>query len=69
MGYGAFLTNFARGTNLLIDAIRADVESMGKSGVDGAQIRLKQTQNALIDLLLALDPQYVRFSRDQRAKA
>jgi hypothetical protein len=69
MGYGAFLMGFAQGANPLIDAIRADVESLGKTGIEPVRARLRETQNALIDLLLTLDPQYVRFSRDQRAKA
>jgi hypothetical protein len=68
IGYGAFLKTFTPGTNPLIDALRADVASLGISGISPASDRLKAIQNALIDLLLMLDPDYIRFPEDRRSK-
>ena len=67
IGYGTFLKRFTRGANPLIDALRADVELMGTHGIDAYE-RLKSIQNALIDLLLMLDPEYIRFPADRRTK-
>jgi hypothetical protein len=68
MGYGAFLTTFAPGANPLIDALRADVVSLGAQGIAPATGRLKAIQNALIDLLQILDPEYLRFPLERRTK-
>jgi hypothetical protein len=67
IGYGAFLKNFIHGTNLLIDSLRADVAFLA-TGTELAAPRLKSLQNALIDLLLMLDPDHVRFPLEKRAK-
>ena len=64
MGYGAFLKTFSTGVNPLIDALRADVMSLD-SGLSEATDRL---QNALIDLLKMLDPEYLRYPEDRRSK-
>jgi hypothetical protein len=68
VGYGAFLKRFTPGANPLIDALRADVSSLGAQGIDSATERLKSVQNALIDLLVMLDPDYIRFPADRRTK-
>lgn len=68
IGYGAFLKRFTPGEDPLIDAVRADVISMGSHGIDSATKRLKSIQNALIELLLILDPDYIRFPADRRTK-
>jgi len=68
IGYGAFLKRFTPGANPLIDALRADVSSLGAHGIDSATERLKSVQNALIDLLVMLDPDYIRFPADRRTK-
>lgn len=67
MGYGAFLKELAPGANPLIDALRADVHALG-TGLAAAVDRLKSVQNALIDLLALLDPDYIRFPADRRTK-
>ncbi len=68
IGYGAFLKRFTPGVNPLIDALRSDVGSLGVLGIDSAAARLKSVQNALIDLLVILDPEYIRFPADRRTK-
>jgi hypothetical protein len=68
MGYGMFLKSFGDGTDPLIDALRKDVISLG-DGLGQAAERLKNLQHALIDLLEMLDPEYLRFPRERRAKA
>lgn len=68
IGYGTFLKTFTPGANLLIDALRADVVSLGVHGIHPATERLKAIQNTLIDLLLMLDPEYIRFPADRRSK-
>jgi hypothetical protein len=68
MGYGTFLKTFTPGTNPLIDALRADMVSLGAHGIGSATERLKAIQNALIDLLLMLDPDYIRFPAERRTK-
>lgn len=67
VGYGAFLKNFGPGANPLIDALRADIQSL-ETGLGQATDRLKSVQNALIDLLKMLDPDYLRFPEDRRSK-
>ena len=67
MGYGAFLKTFSTGVNPLIDALRADVMSLD-SGLSEATDRLTNLQNALIDLLKMLDPEYLRYPEDRRSK-
>src|SRR5271166_6422129 len=68
MGYGTFLKTFGEGTDPLIDALRMDVISLG-DGLGQAAERLKNLQHALVDLLEMLDPEYLRFPRERRAKA
>jgi hypothetical protein len=69
IGYGTFLKTFAPSTNPLIDALRTDFAALSINGVGAASERLKAVQNALIDLLLMLDPGYIRFPEDRRSKA
>jgi hypothetical protein len=67
MGYGAFLKTFAPGTNDLIDAVRDDIGSLS-THLGQATDRLRNIQNALIDLLVMLDPDGIRFPPDRRTK-
>jgi hypothetical protein len=67
MGYGAFLNTFNPGVNPLIDALRVDVMSLA-NGLSEATERLTKLQHAFIDLLIMLDPKYLRFAQDSRSK-
>jgi hypothetical protein len=67
VGYGAFLTKILLKKDKLVDSLRADVMSL-PSTLDQARPRLTALQNALIDLLDLLDPEFVRFPRDHRSK-
>jgi hypothetical protein len=65
IGYGAFLKKFSVTTDPLIDAIREDVESLGK-GIGPAAERLKLVYESLNDLLDMLDPKRSRFPLRRR---
>lgn len=67
MGYGLFLKTLGTGVNPLIDGIREDVAALGIKQSDARQ-RLTLIQHALIDLLLALDPDEIRFPKEIRTK-
>ena len=66
-GYGAFLKALSEGMDSLIDALRKDAMSLG-NGLGQATERLTNLQHALIELLKMLDPEYLRFPRERRAK-
>lgn len=68
MGYGAFLSEFPPGKNVLIDAVKNDIECL-QEGLEGATVRVRRLQHALIDLLELLDPYYIRFPKSRRSKA
>lgn len=68
MGYNKFLNSFGAGANPLIDALRDDVEKL-ETNSKNATDRMTKIQNALIDLLLVVDPQYLRFAAERRTKA
>ena len=68
MGYGKFLTALKAGENTLIDAVRSDVDSLAVNAGTAA-VRMKKVQNALIDLLLIFDPEYLRYPANRRTKA
>ena len=68
IGYGAFISKLPPGTDKLVDAVRADVRALDNN-LDQARPRLTAVQNALIDLLKFLDPDYVRFPKVRRSKA
>ncbi len=67
MGYGTFLKKFKPGTDLLIDAVRADISSLGVA-LEPAETRLTTLQHQLIDLLNLLDSDYLRFPKTRRSK-
>jgi hypothetical protein len=67
IGYGSFIKVFSKGANPLVDAIRADVESMATLN-DQNGLRMAVLQNQLIDLIDVLDPDYVRFRKERRDK-
>jgi hypothetical protein len=68
MGYGAFVKEFERGKDPLLDALRDDVKSL-PAAINNGRLRLTEIQHALIDLLDMLDPEYLRFPRERRSKA
>jgi hypothetical protein len=67
IGYATFLDHVAKGDDRLIEALRSDVRSLS-AHLPAARPRLVALQNALIDLLAFLDPDFVRFSRERRSK-
>jgi hypothetical protein len=66
MGYASFLEQNTKANDPLIEALRADTRRLAHSSE--ARARLIALQNALIDLLAFLDPQYVRFPERSRTK-
>ena len=67
MGYAKFLENAASIEDTLINALKSDVHQLSTS-LPAARPRLIALQHALIDLLLFLDPEYIRFPIDRRTK-
>jgi hypothetical protein len=67
LGYGAFLTKYAKGVNPVIDDLKDDVASLGNT-LDSAKPRLEKVQHALVDLLALLDPDFIRFQERYRTK-
>ena len=67
LGYASFLEQIAKANDPLIEALRADTRALA-SDLPGARPRLIALQNALIDLLAFLDPQYIRFPQRSRNK-
>ena len=67
LGYAAFLDSEEARRDPLIDAIRQDVRRLPQDLPD-ARPRLVALQQALIDLLEFLDPDYVRSPRERRSK-
>lgn len=66
-GYAAFLDQLAVAPDPLLEPIREDVRCLSKRYKD-ARPRLVALQNALIDLLAFLDPDYIRFMKRRRKK-
>jgi hypothetical protein len=67
IGYGTFLeADFAKVTGL-INYLRNDVRELHRD-ISAATPRLIAVQNALIDLLAFLDPEFLRFPRSRRSK-
>jgi hypothetical protein len=68
MGYATFLDQLNGVANdVLTKALRDDVEQLSGSLGD-ARPRLIALQHAMIDLLAFLDPEFVRFPKDNRTK-
>jgi hypothetical protein len=67
MGFASFLDYLEGRPNPLICALRADVESLGAS-LEEAMPRLTELQHSLIDLVVFLDPEAVRFPQKNRKK-
>lgn len=67
VGYGTFLTKILPTKDKLIDALRADIRALPNT-LEQARPRLVALQHALIDLLDILDPQFIRFPKEHRAK-
>jgi hypothetical protein len=67
MGYAAFLDYLQCDPDLLICALKEDVESLG-TRLEEALPRLIELQHALIDLVVFLDPEAIRFPKKNRVK-
>ena len=67
MGYAAFLDSSQALRDPLIDAIRQDVKGLSRN-LPAARPRLVAIQQALIDLLEFLDPQYIRSPKKWRQR-
>ena len=67
MGYAAFLSQLESSEDPVIAALKADTGQLGSRLAD-ARPRLAALQNALIDLLEFMDPDYVRVPEAKRTK-
>ena len=67
MGYASFLDYLKGEHDPLINAIGEDVRELG-GNLENALPRLVALQNALVDLVVFLDPQAVRFPKKNRTK-
>jgi hypothetical protein len=67
MGYASFLDYLKSDPDPLICALKADVESLGAC-LEEALPRLTELQHSLIDLVVFLDPEAVRFPKKNRIK-
>ena len=67
MGYASFLDYLKGAPDPLICALKADVESLG-ARLEVAMPRLTGLQHSLIDLVVFLDPEAVRFPKKNRTK-
>jgi hypothetical protein len=67
MGYAAFLDYLESDPDPLICALKADVESLGPC-LEQALPRLTELQHSLIDLVVFLDPEAIRFPKKNRIK-
>jgi hypothetical protein len=67
IGYASFLDEIDKNPSSLINTLCEDVRVFS-SRLDEARPRLAAVQNAMIDLLAFLDPEYVRFPKERRTK-
>jgi hypothetical protein len=67
VGYATFLDGLAKFPDALLEPIREDVRNLSARLAE-ARPRLVALQNALIDLLAFLDPEFIRFPEDRRWK-
>ena len=67
IGYGEFLKSEFKKSDPLVLALTTDLISVAE-GLKNANERLKQLQNVLIDLLTFLDPECIRFPKQERSK-
>jgi len=67
VGYGAFLDQLAKAPDPLLEPVRQDVQTLSTK-LEVARPRLVALQNALIDLLAVLDPDFIRFPAERRTK-
>jgi hypothetical protein len=67
MGYAVFLEETKQTKDQLLNALKADVQDLS-SRLPEARVRLIAIQNALIDLLDFLDPNFIRFPKERRTK-
>lgn len=67
LGYAEYLDHVTEGSDRLIEALRSDVRGLS-ADLSQARPRLVAVQHALVDLLQFLDPNFVRFPEERRAK-
>jgi len=67
VGYATFLDGLGNSPDALLEPIRDDVRTLSVR-LHEARPRLVALQNALIDLLAFLDPDFVRFPEERRWK-
>ncbi len=67
MGFASFLDLVEKGPTPLIADLLADVNSLGAC-LEVALPRLAELQNALVDLVVFLDPEAIRFPEKNRTK-
>lgn len=67
IGYGEYLDSGIQKNYPLLKSFSEEIECLAK-GTNGDYYRLQSVQHALIDLLNFLDPEYVRFPKEQRSK-
>jgi hypothetical protein len=66
-GYSAFLGDLDSNSSPIIEAVRNDVRRLSTM-LSATRPRAVRLQNSFIDLLLFLDPDYIRFPKKKRAK-
>ena len=66
-GYGTFLDQLTKAPDPLLEPVRQDVRNLSTQ-LAIARPRLVALQNALIDLLAFLDPDFIRFPKERRTK-
>jgi hypothetical protein len=67
MGFASFLDYLKGKPDPLISALRTDVEALGPR-LQEARPRLTELQHCLIDLVIFLDPEAVRFPKKNRTR-
>jgi hypothetical protein len=65
VGYATFLDRLAKFPDALLEPVREDVRNLS-ARLPEALPRLVALQNALIDLLAFLNPEFIRFPEDRR---
>ena len=67
MGFASFLASIENGPTPLIAALTADVSAL-ETCLEAAMPRLTELQNALVELVIFLDPEAIRFPKKNRTK-
>jgi hypothetical protein len=67
LGYAGFLDHLSKAPDPLLEYVRQDVRHLNTQH-ESAAPRLVALQNAVIDLLAFLDPDFIRFPENRRTK-